>query len=419
MVGSFVATKPPTVSEWPPRYFVVECTTMSAPSSSGCWRYGVANVLSTTRIAPTSCAASAAARMSTTFSSGFDGDLDPDDARVVVEMVAQVREVLRRDVVEQVALGLVHLRRHAVDAAVDVGDQHDALSRVDEMHERRRRAEPRRERDAVVGVLERGERLLERGAGRVRDARVVVALVLADGVLDVGRRLVDRRDDRAGRRIRLLPLVDRAGLEVHARKSTNARPARRRGRGRAVRRPHRGRRRGSRGRRAPDGSALTRSVLSARSCFRSARPTSRSRREERQDVVAVDPLGLAFVDLDHVPEAEDALEKGAIPDEVVERGEEHAPAARGRPARRPPGRAPAPCRPRPSSSRSSPSATSASACGRSAAAPPRRRHISRDGRFGERAACAHAAERRPADVLVARRRRPFRSSAGTTRSGRS
>jgi hypothetical protein len=35
IVGSFVQAKPPTRSEWPPRYFVVEWTTMSAPSSSG------------------------------------------------------------------------------------------------------------------------------------------------------------------------------------------------------------------------------------------------------------------------------------------------------------------------------------------------------------------------------------------------
>ncbi len=32
---------------WPPRYFVAECTTMSAPHSSGRMRYGVAMVLST------------------------------------------------------------------------------------------------------------------------------------------------------------------------------------------------------------------------------------------------------------------------------------------------------------------------------------------------------------------------------------
>ena len=42
-------------------------------------------------------------------------------------------------------------------------------------------------------VLERGEALLERGPGRVRRARVVVALVDADRLLRVRRRLVDRR----------------------------------------------------------------------------------------------------------------------------------------------------------------------------------------------------------------------------------
>ena len=73
-VSSSSATNPPTTSLWPPRYFVVLWTTRSAPSASGDWRYGVANVLSTARIAPTSWAASAAARMSTMFSSGFVGD---------------------------------------------------------------------------------------------------------------------------------------------------------------------------------------------------------------------------------------------------------------------------------------------------------------------------------------------------------
>src|SRR5579862_402168 len=44
--------------------------------------------------------------------------------------------------------------------------------------------------------------------------------------------------------------------------------------------------------------------------------------EERQDIVAVDALGLALVDLDHVLEAEEAAQERAIPDEVVERTDE-------------------------------------------------------------------------------------------------
>ncbi len=54
-------------------YLVVECTTTSAPRASGCCRYGEAKVLSTTRVAPASCAACAIAPMSATASRGLVG----------------------------------------------------------------------------------------------------------------------------------------------------------------------------------------------------------------------------------------------------------------------------------------------------------------------------------------------------------
>ena len=58
------------------------------------------------------------------FSSGFDG-VSIQTMRVRSSRCArEVRELLRRDVLEDVALRLVDLRRHAVDAAVDVRDQH-------------------------------------------------------------------------------------------------------------------------------------------------------------------------------------------------------------------------------------------------------------------------------------------------------
>ena len=142
--------------------------------------------------------------------------LDPDELHLVVEVRGEVVvELGRRHVGEAVALRLVDLRGHPVDAAVDVRDQHDALARVDEVHQRGRRAEARAERDAVLRVLEARERDLQRRAGRVRDAGVVVALVHADRLLHERRGLVDRRDDRAGRRVGLLPGVDRPRLEVH------------------------------------------------------------------------------------------------------------------------------------------------------------------------------------------------------------
>ena len=47
---------PPIEVPCPPRYFVAECTTMSAPHSNGRIRYGVATVLSTISGTPASCA---------------------------------------------------------------------------------------------------------------------------------------------------------------------------------------------------------------------------------------------------------------------------------------------------------------------------------------------------------------------------
>ena len=45
--------------------------------------------------------------------------------------------------------------------------------------------------------------------------------------------------------------------------------------------------------------------------------------EQRQDVVPVDALGLALVDLDHMLEAEEPLEQRPVPHQVVERAHQH------------------------------------------------------------------------------------------------
>ena len=68
-----VASAPASTSEWPFRYFVAECMTMSAPCSSGRVSTGVAQVESTASLAPASCAASAAAAISVTPHIGLDG----------------------------------------------------------------------------------------------------------------------------------------------------------------------------------------------------------------------------------------------------------------------------------------------------------------------------------------------------------
>ena len=66
----------------------MECTTTSAPSDSGCWRYGEANVLSTASSAPASEAISASAAMSATPSNGLVG-VSHQTTRVVSRTAAR------------------------------------------------------------------------------------------------------------------------------------------------------------------------------------------------------------------------------------------------------------------------------------------------------------------------------------------
>ena len=72
---------------------------------------------------------------------------------------------------------------------------------------------PEANANARPAALDRREVGFERRARRVLRARVLEALVLAERVLHVGRRLEDRRDDRAGGRIGLLAGVDANGGE--------------------------------------------------------------------------------------------------------------------------------------------------------------------------------------------------------------
>ena len=176
----------------------------------------MANVLSTTTSEPAACAAADAAVMSTMLSAGLVGVSSHTNFVCSSRWSARPRrDLLGRQEREPVPLRLVDLREHAVDAAVDVVDRDHVVPGREQVHERRHRAEPGRERAAVRRVLERREALLQRRARRVGDARVVVALVDAHRLLHVRGGLVDRRRHRARRRVRLLALVDRAGLEVH------------------------------------------------------------------------------------------------------------------------------------------------------------------------------------------------------------
>ena len=71
--GLVPMSAPPRPSEWPLRYLVVECITMSAPSASGLCSTGDRNVLSTLTSAPCAWAIFATAAMSVSTMSGLLG----------------------------------------------------------------------------------------------------------------------------------------------------------------------------------------------------------------------------------------------------------------------------------------------------------------------------------------------------------
>ena len=135
--GRCTTSAPPTTSEWPPQYFVVECTTTSAPRVSGCWRYGEAKVLSTTSSAPASCATAASASMSPMLSSGLVG-VSTQTSRGLAGPDRGAHRVhvgdRRRGVRE--APRLLDLGEQPVGAAVRVvGDDHVVAGRAERLQQ--------------------------------------------------------------------------------------------------------------------------------------------------------------------------------------------------------------------------------------------------------------------------------------------
>ena len=112
--SSRTTSAPITTSLWPARNLVTECSTMSAPSSSGCWSSGVAKVLSTTTRAPASWPAADEALDVGDLEGRVGRRLDPEDGRVVE----------RRD--HRVGVGDVDERRLDPATGLEVAELADA-----------------------------------------------------------------------------------------------------------------------------------------------------------------------------------------------------------------------------------------------------------------------------------------------------
>src|SRR5262249_44160276 len=78
----------------------------------------------------------------------------------------------------------------------------------------RDRGKARGKGERRAAAFEIGDAALECHACRVLGAGVIVALVHAGTLLDIGGGCVDRHHDRAGRRVGLLPGVDAARREI-------------------------------------------------------------------------------------------------------------------------------------------------------------------------------------------------------------
>ncbi len=141
--------------------------------------------------------------------------LHPDQSRVRLQRRFErvgIREIDERDVMPGGTLA--HVLEQAIAAAIQIVHGDDVRAAVEQIDDRRRRREPRSERETRRATFEIGDARLERIARRIRRARILVALVLARARLHERRRRVDRRHDRAGQRIRLLPAVNDAGAEA-------------------------------------------------------------------------------------------------------------------------------------------------------------------------------------------------------------
>ena len=108
------------------------------------------------------------------------------------------------------------LRSKTIDAAVDRLRNDGVIARTQEAKHGVDRGHSRGENVGRLPAFQTRHAALQRLAVRVVGARVVVALVLAQRLVHVGRGLIDRRDDGAGGRVRLLPDVNRIRGKSHS-----------------------------------------------------------------------------------------------------------------------------------------------------------------------------------------------------------
>lgn len=135
---------------------------------------------------------------------------DPHHARLGGHDVFQSGEISG---VDDEAGPMMNLGCEAIGAAVTVGLHDETIPGAQEPHHGVLCCQSAGEPEPEGRSLEQGQMRLETGPGRVARPRVLVAAVVADGILLEGRGQVKRRVDRPGRRVRTSPAMHRTRLE--------------------------------------------------------------------------------------------------------------------------------------------------------------------------------------------------------------
>ena len=140
--------------------------------------------------------------------------LDEHESRFGSHRVGDALRIARVDVCKRQREVLEDLVEQPEGAAVHVLGADDVIACLEQLHDRVEAAHAARERESVSAVLQRGDVPLERLARGVLSAGVLVALVLTQPLLDVGRRQVHRSHDGPGEGLGALSGVDRAGAKA-------------------------------------------------------------------------------------------------------------------------------------------------------------------------------------------------------------
>ena len=119
----------------PPIYFVIECSTISQPCSTGRQSAGVGTVLSTMTGTPCACAISAIAPISGMLPAGLPMDSREDAGGLVVDVLRQV--------IGAVAIGKAninaqlgqHMAEERPGAAIELGHGDDVVARLGQIEE--------------------------------------------------------------------------------------------------------------------------------------------------------------------------------------------------------------------------------------------------------------------------------------------